>query len=185
MRSLAEGIIYLAAGVLGGALSAYLVIESSGEELLGNSDHWVSRAEGLAGNSAFYVRAHFMMQGRLPPAPGQIDEATTDTDSNGKGLTGNCRYTLTSTNVIPHWWSLVLLNTGTETPSQQAIADVNNTIREADGSIIIRAADTPQPGNWLRTTARSRYSLLYSAVASGEQRLAAAPPFTIKLEDCR
>ncbi len=185
MRSLAEGIIYLAAGILGGALSAYLVIESSGEELLGNSDHWFSRAAGLAGDSAFYVRAHFMMQGRLPPAPGQIDEATTDTDSSGKALTGNCRYTLTSAGAMPRWWSLVLLNTGTETASQQAIAGVDNTIREADGSIIIRAADTPQSGNWLRTNALRRYSLLYSAIATGEQRLAAVPPFTIKLEDCR
>lgn len=185
MRSLAEGIVYLTAGVLAGALSAYLVIESSGEQPLGNSDHWISRAEGLAGDSAFYVRAHFMMQGRLPPAPGQIDEATTNTDSSGKALTGNCHYTLTSTGAMPRWWSLVLLNTGTATTAQQAIADVDTTVREADGSIIIRAADTPQPGNWLRTGALRHYSLLYSAAATGEQRLAAAPPFTITLEDCR
>jgi hypothetical protein len=182
MRSFAEGIVYVAAGVLAGALGAYLAIESSGEEAAGNSDTWVSRAAGLAGPSAYYVRAHFMMQGRLPPAPGQIDEATTGTDSSGTALTGNCRYVLTSKGAMPRWWSLVLL--GTAAASRQAIADADNTVREADGSIVIRAAATPQPGNWLRTDARGGYTLLYSA-AAGEQRLAATPPFTITLEDCQ
>ncbi len=184
MRSLAEGMAYLVAGIIAGMASAYVVIENTGDEPLGGNGIWNSRAEGLAGSSAFYVRAHFMMQGRLPPAPGQIDEATAETDSLGKALTGDCRYKLVSTGQMPRWWSLVLLNTGVETSSQQAIASADTTIRESDGSVIVHAAVSPQPGNWLKTDAARRYTLLYSALASGGQRLASTPPFTITREDC-
>lgn len=176
--------VYLVAGIIAGMASAYVVIENTGDEPLGSNGIWNSRAEGLAGGSAFYARAHFMMQGRLPPAPGQIDEVTAETDSSGKALTGDCRYNLLSTGPLPHWWSLVLLNTGTDTSSQQAIASVDTTIREADGSVIIHAAGPPQAGNWLKTDATRHYTLLYSALATGGQRLAGVAPFTITREDC-
>ena len=185
MRRFAEGIAFLAAGIIAGAVSAYLVIENTGDEPLGNGGPWSSRVESLTGNDAFYVRAYFMMQGRLPPAPGQIDEATAVNDSDGQALTGNCRYRIATTGPQPRWWSIAVMNTGTGSPSLQAIASSDTVILAADGTAIIKAGASPLPGNWLRTEQPGRYSLLYSAVATGAQRLPGAPPFTIKREACR
>ena len=185
MRRFAEGIAFLAVGIVAGAVSAYLVIENTGDQPLGNASPWSSRAESLSGNNALYVRAHFMMQGRLPPAPGQIDEATAATDSEGQALTGNCRYSIATTGPLPRWWSVAVMNSGTASSSLQAIASSDTVIHGADGTAIIKAGATPASGNWLRTGSTGRYSLLYSAVATGAQRLPGAPPFNINREGCR
>ena len=102
MQRFAGGFAYLSAGLIAGAASAYVAIENTGvEALVATGGPWSSRAEGLTGKSAIYVRAHYLLQGRLPPAPGQIDEATADTDADGKALTSGCRYKLMSTGPLP------------------------------------------------------------------------------------
>ena len=185
MRQFAEGIAFLAVGIIAGAVSAYLVIENTGDEPLGNGGPWSSRVESLTGNDAFYVRAYFMMQGRLPPAPGQIDEATAVNDSDGQALTGICRYRIATTGPLPRWWSIAVMNSATSSPPPRAIASSDTVIHDADGTAIIKAGATPLSGNWLSTEQPGRYFLLYSAVATGAQRLPGAPPFTIKREACR
>lgn len=184
MRRYAGGFAYVLAGLAAGAASAFLVIENTGVKSAGSSELWTSRAKGLSGDSAIYVRAHYLLQGRLPPSTGQIDEATADTDSDGNVLTSSCRYTVTSTGALPRWWSIAVMTDGSESSSPQVIADTDSVIREADGSAVIHAAATPQPGNWLNTGAAGRFTLLYSAVAAGTQRLPGAPPFNIRREEC-
>ena len=185
MKRLAEGIAFLAVGVIAGAASAYFVIENTGELSLGNGGPWSSRVESLTGDDALYVRAHFMMQGRLPPAPGQIDEATAETDSERQPLSGNCRYSIASTAQLPRWWSIAVMSKGSAASSLQSIASSDSVVHESDGMAIIRAGASPLPGNWLRTEASGRYVLLYSAVATGAQRLPGVPPFNIRREACQ
>ena len=64
----------------------------------------------------------------------------------------------------------------------QTTADSDTAVHEADGSVTIAAATTPQPGNWLKAPARRRFTLLYSALASGPRPL--DPPFLIKRGAC-
>lgn len=184
MRRYASGFAFLFAGLAAGAISAYVTIENSGVDAAGSSEIWNSRTAGLSDDSAIYVRAHYMLQGRLPPAIGQIDEATAETDDEGKVLTSSCRYAITSTGALPQWWSIAVMSADVDSESTQVIADADSVIREADGSVVLRAASHPQPGNWLNSGVTRRFTLLYSAVAAGSQRLPDAPPFNVRREDC-
>jgi hypothetical protein len=184
MQRFAGGFAYVLAGLIAGAASGYVAIERTGIKPFTNGGSWSSRAKGLTGKSALYVRAHYLLQGRLPPAPGQIDEATSDEDADGKALTSGCRYRLMSTGPLPAWWSIAVMNSAAEPSSPQAVASSDWVIRESDGSAIMNLAASVQSGNWLRTTGMQRYTLLYSAVATGGERLPGAPPFKIVRGDC-
>lgn len=182
MRRFIWATSYLAGGIAGGCISAFALIQSAGVEPVAGDPPWLSRAESLADQQSFYVRAHYMMQGRLPPAPGQLTEATAETDGDGRPLTNNCIYRLSSSGPLPAWWSLsVIGGTGAQAPLQ-ATADSTSVVRDAGGNVTITAAASPQAGNWLRTPDKRRFTLLYSAAAS--RATIAAPPFTITREGC-
>jgi hypothetical protein len=182
MRRFIWATSYLAGGIAAGCLSAFVLIQSAGVEAVTDDPPWVSRAEGIAGGQSFLVRAHYMMEGRLPPAPGQLTEATAETDADGRPLTSNCMYRLSAPGPLPAWWSLSVTGGADARAPLQATADSASVIRESDGRVTVIAAATPQPGNWLRVPGTRRFTLLYSALAQGPD--AAAPPFIITREGC-
>lgn len=183
MRPFPAGIIYLAIGLMAGAFSAYLVIENAGVEPMSAGSPWLSRAEGLRGAAGLYVESRYMLEGRLPPATGQLMEATAETDSEGQPLRGGCIYTLTSAAPLPRWWSLTSVGDSGAHSSRQSSADVDTVIYETNGPVLITSASSPQPGNWLKSPDTRNYVLLYSAVAAGAPGRF-VPPFTIKREAC-
>lgn len=173
---------YIAGGIAAGALSAFAVIQSSGVEHVASGTPWLSRQTALVEQQSFYVRAHYLLDGRLPPAPGQVSEATAETDTDNRPLTGACTFRIASTGPLPAWWSFTVIGAdAAEAPLQSAI-DSGSVIREADGSVVIRANPSPRPGNWLKTPDRRRFTLLYSALPQG--RAVTTPPFEIRQEGC-
>ena len=185
MRNVLLAVVYVAAGLAVGCFSAYAVIRSSGVEVSADGGPWLSRTAGISGGSGFYVRSHYLIEGRLPPAPGQLTEAMAETDGKGQPLTGTCVYKISSSGPLPRWWSLGAGESGSSGGSLQATIDADTVVREADGSIVIAASSVPQPGNWLKTSDARRFTLLYSSLPPGNQRLATAPPLTIARGDCR
>ena len=182
MRRFIWATSYLAGGIAAGCMSAYLLIQSAGVEQVAGEKPWLTRAPGLADKQSFYVRAHYLLEGRLPPAPGQLTEATAETDGEGRPLTNNCIYKLSSSGPLPAWWSLSVIGGDDTMAPLQATADSASVIRDASGQVSITAAASPQPGNWLRTPDKRRFTLLYSAAAAATQ--ITAPPFTITREGC-
>lgn len=184
MRGLLWGALFVAGGALAGAFSAYLVIQSAGVAPVTAGSPWLSRAAGIAGTWGYYVRSHYLIAGRLPPAPGQLMEATAETASDGTALTTSCRYLLSATEPLPRWWSIAAAESGDGGNSRQATADSDTVVRESDGTVKIVASLKPQPGNWLKAPDARHFTLLYSAIPAGGQRQAAPPPFTIVKEGC-
>jgi hypothetical protein len=183
MRRFIWATSYLAGGIAAGCLSALVVIQSAGVEPLADDPPWISRTESLAGRQSFLVRAHYMMEGRLPPAPGQLTEATAETDADGRPLTSNCMYRLSAAGPLPAWWSLSVTGGTDPQATLQATADSASVLRGGDGQVSITAATAPQPGNWLRVPpGNRRFTLLYWALAEGDDD--AAPPFAITREGC-
>jgi hypothetical protein len=182
MRGLAGGIVFLTGGLVAGAFSAYAMIQSIGEAPAGGSGPWLDRPAAMTTASDYYVRAHYMIEGRLPPAPGQLSEAVAETDSAGASLTTSCRYILRSSRPLPRWWSLAALDSGDA--SLQATADSDSVIREPDGSTAITASVSPAPGNWLKVPETRRFSLIYTTLSAGAAGKSALPPFTITPEGC-
>jgi hypothetical protein len=183
MRHVAGGLLYVAAGILAGSFSAYVVIERAGTEAIAANGPWLSRAEGLAGEAGIYVRSHYMIEGRLPPALGQLIESTAETDSDGQTLSSNCRYILRSSAQLPKWWSISTLEGGQSSLSRQATVDADTVIHEAKGEVVISVSRLPQPGNWVKGPDARSFTLLYSAAQASSQAFS-APPFTIERGGC-
>jgi hypothetical protein len=174
--------VYVAAGVAIGCASAFALIQSAGVEPVAKGVPWQSRAAALAGPNAFYVRSHYLLEGRLPPAPSQLGEATAETDGDGRPLSAGCTYLVSSTGPLPRWWSLGVIEGGDARATLQTTADSDTAVRKADGSVEIAAATTPQPGNWLKLPQTRHITLIYSALSSSARSL--EPPFAIKRGAC-
>jgi hypothetical protein len=182
MRRFIWATLYVTSGVAVGCFTAFALIQSAGVETVAGDVPWQSRAAAMAGSDAFYVRAHYLLEGRLPPAPSQLGEATAETDDEGRPLTGTCSYVITSTGPLPRWWSIGIVQGTAASAELQTTADSDTAVREADGSVTITAATAPQQGNWLKAPERRRFTLLYSALAETARPL--APPFSIKRGVC-
>lgn len=174
--------VYVAVGVAAGCFSAFVLIQQAGVKPVAAGVPWQSRSAALAGPNAFYVRSHYLLEGRLPPAPSQLGEATAETDSDGRPLTGSCSYLISSTGPLPRWWSLGIIEGATAKAALQTTADSDTTVHEADGSVKIAAATGPQPGNWLKAPNQRSFTLIYSALSSSPRAL--EPPFAIKRGAC-
>lgn len=183
MRRFLGGMAYLAAGILAGAASAYVAIESAGVEPMRAGSPWTSRAAGLDGAAAVYVRSYYLMEGRLPPASGQLAEAVAENDEGGQPLQASCRYRLTATGPLPRWWSLAVLGGRDASASRQSTADVDTVVRDGNGELSVVASQSPQPGNWLKSPDARRFAILYSAALPGSQA-GQPPPFTLVREAC-
>lgn len=173
---------YLAGGIVAGALSAYVLIQSAGVEPVEAGTPWLSRAAAFAGTDNFYVRSHYLIEGRLPPAPGQLSEATAETDSEGSPLTGSCVYRLVSTGPLPAWWSISVIGGASATAPLQSTAGSDTVVHQPDGAAEITVYPSPRSGNWLKSPTQRRFTILYSALprAGG----GTAPAFVIKRENC-
>lgn len=182
MRRFIWATIYVAAGVALGCASAYALIQQAGVEPVAAGEPWQSRAAAMAGPDAFYVRSHYLLEGRLPPAPNQLGEATAETDSDGRPLSGSCNYLITSTAPLPRWWSLGIVEGADANAALQTTADSDTAVHEADGSVTISAAASPQPGNWLKSPTLRHFTLIYSALSPGPR--AVEPPFAIRRGAC-
>ena len=182
MRRFIWATAYVAFGVAAGCFSAFVLIQSAGVAPVADGTPWLSRAAAMADSNAFYVRAHYLLEGRLPPAPSQMGEATAETDGEGRLLTGACTYLIASTGPLPRWWSIGIIENGGLGGALQSTADSDTAVREADGSVSITAARDPRAGNWLKAPSERHITLLYSALASGPTPL--LPPFSITRKGC-
>jgi hypothetical protein len=182
MRRFIWATSYLAGGAAAGAISAYVMIQSAGVEPAGAGVPWLSRTAAIAETDDFYVRAHYLLEGRLPPVPGQLTEATAETDSGGRPLTGSCVYRIVSTGPLPAWWSISVIGGASEAAPLQSTAGSDTAVRQPDGTAEITVYPSPRPGNWLKSPTRRRFTILYSALpraSAGE-----APAFAIRREAC-
>lgn len=182
MRRFIWATAYVAGGVAVGCFSAFAMIQSAGVQPVAKGTPWLSRAEAMADTNSFYTRSHYLLEGRLPPAPGQMGEATAETDSDGRPLTGGCSYTIASTGPLPRWWSISIIETPASVAGLQATADSDTSVRAADGKVVITAGRDPMPGNWLKAPDKRHFTLLYSALAPGARPL--QPPFSIARGAC-
>jgi len=182
MRRFIWATVYVAVGVAAGCISAFALIQQAGVKSVASGEPWQSRSAAMAGPNAFYVRSHYLLEGRLPPAPSQLNEATAETDSEGRPLTGSCSYLISSSGALPNWWSIGVIESTDMKAALQTTADSDTAVREANGSVKIAAATTPQPGNWLKVPDKRRFTLIYSALSSTPRPL--EPPFSIKRGAC-
>jgi hypothetical protein len=111
-----------------------------------------------------------------------LTEATAETDSDGRPLTGSCVYRIVSTGPLPAWWSISVIGGASALAPLQSTAGSDTAIRQPDGGVEILVYPSPRPGNWLKSPTRRRFTFLYSALPRGEA--GSAPAFAIQREMC-
>ncbi|MCB1431099.1 MAG: DUF1214 domain-containing protein [Alphaproteobacteria bacterium] len=183
MRNYTSGFLYVAGGILVGAITAYVAANNAGQEALAEGSPWKSRVAALDKAAGIYVQDYYLMAGRLPLAPGQFLEASAAEDSDGNTLSASCSYDVISAGSLPQWWSVAATASGSASSKIQTVIDENTAVREADGSVRIVVSAVPQPGNWLKIASGRAVILHYAAVPFGS-RGGRAPPFSIRRVGC-
>jgi hypothetical protein len=184
MRRWTGGLLYLIGGALAGVASAYAMIQNAGVTGLGPEGPWLSRAAGQTGAAGIYVQSYYLLAGRLPAAPGQLNEAIAERDNEGLPLSAACIYVLTGRGAQPQWWSISALTPGGAATSRQSVVDAASAVREADGALRITAAREPQPGNWLRLPDGRKFAFHVIATPSAGRTGGLATSLRIERKGC-
>jgi hypothetical protein len=146
-------------GVVGGWASALSFIDSVGSMPAGPTGNWRmwDLASGTASNP--YARAHFLIEGRVPPAQSLFQVYTSSLDDDGDTLRSPCVYKIAATGLESRWWSLSVgpLN-GQESDSSAAVTS-DEVVRGPDGSLDVAMARFPVAGNWIRPAAEGTLTL--------------------------
>ena len=97
MRQVIGGTLFIITGALVGAGSAMTLTEYLGTEPALAGSPWQSRDTSYQSAAHPYVIAHFLNEGRLPPAAGLWREYAATRSDDGAVLSIACVYTLAAT----------------------------------------------------------------------------------------
>jgi len=135
-----------------GVLSAQTLIDGYGDFFSKTHGPWVSWPTAGTRSSSPYVRAHYLLNNRLPVSQFEINELEARVDDKGEELDGNCTYLISGRTPKARWWSLYTFSTESEAgPAFPKRAGTNSQqiIYQPDGSFKIKLSLEPQSGNWL------------------------------------
>lgn len=152
MNGLVKFTIASVLGLALGLISAQKII--GGHKGLFNKQHgpWVNWPTAGTRSSNPYVRAHFLMQNRLPISQFEVTELETTSDSNGKTLDADCSYEISGPTQKARWWSLYTYSTDASPlklgAQPQSIAS-RQIISKRGGQFVVKLSRQPQTGNWI------------------------------------
>ena len=156
-------------GVVGGWASALSFIDSVGSMPVGAAGNWRmwDLASGTASNP--YARAHFLIEGRVPPAQSLFQVYTNSLDDGGDTLRSGCIYKVSANDLESRWWSL---SVGPSEGDSSAAVTSDEVVRGTDNSLTIAVARSPVAGNWIRPATEGTLTL--QLVVSNTDELEAA-----------
>lgn len=156
-------------GVVGGWASALSFIDSVGSMPAGAAGNWRmwDLASGTASNP--YARAHFLIEGRVPPAQSLFQVYTNSLDDEGDTLRSGCVYKVAANAMEARWWSL---SVGPSDGDASAAMTSDEVVRGTDNSLTIAVARSPVAGNWIRPATEGTLTL--QLVVSNTDELDAA-----------
>lgn len=137
-------------GVVGGWASALSFIDSVGSKPAGTSGNWRvwDLASGTSSNP--YGRAHFLFDGRVPPAQSLFQVYTSTRDDEGSTLRSNCVYKIAAGDLAARWWSLSAGPLDNPDKDSPVVLTSEDVVRNPDRSISVAMSRYPVAGNWLR-----------------------------------
>ena len=159
-------------GVVGGWASALSFIDSVGSMPAGAAGNWRmwDLASGTSSNP--YARAHFLIEGRVPPAQSLFQVYTNSLDDEGSTLTSGCVYRISANDLESRWWSLSVGPLNSQDGDSSAAVTSDEVVRGSDNSLNVAMARFPVAGNWIRPAAEG--SLTLQLVVSDADELQAA-----------
>lgn len=146
-------------GVVGGWASALSFIDSVGSNPAGAAGNWRmwDLASGTASNP--YARAHFLIEGRVPPAQSLFQVYTNSLDDDGNSLLSSCVYRISASDLEARWWSLSVGPPGSLDKDSSAAVTSDEVVRGPDNSLSVALARYPASGNWIRPAGEGNLTL--------------------------
>ena len=146
-------------GVVGGWASALSFIDSVGSNPAGAAGTWRmwDLAAGTASNP--YGRAHFLIEGRVPPAQSLFQVYTNSLDDDGSTLLSGCVYKISAKDLESRWWSLSIGPLNNQDKDSSAAVTSDEVVRDPDGSLSVAMARYPVSGNWIRPAVEGSLTL--------------------------
>lgn len=146
-------------GVVGGWASALSFIDTVGSMPAGAAGNWRmwDLASGTASNP--YGRAHFLIEGRVPPAQSLFQVYTNSVDDEGSALSSGCVYKIAANGLESRWWSLSVGPLNNQDNDSSAAVTSDEVVRGPDNSLNVAMARFPVAGNWIRPAAEGTLTL--------------------------
>ena len=154
-------------GVVGGWASALSFIDSVGSMPAGAAGNWRmwDLASGTASNP--YARAHFLIEGRVPPAQSLFQVYTNSLDDDGSTLLSGCVYRISANDLESRWWSLSVGPVNSEDKDSSAAVTSDEVVRDPDGTLSVAMARHPVSGNWIRPAVEGNLTLQFVVSNAG------------------
>jgi len=185
MRQIIGGTLFIITGALAGAGSAMTLTEYLGMEPALAGSPWQSRDTSILSPAHPYVIAHYLNEGRLPPAAGLWREYAATKSDDGAVLSIACVYTLTAKLPAHRWWSVAAASGGRGERPGNGVITSDTAVAEPNGMVTLTVSREAVAGNWLKPPPTGTFSLLYTiAGPQSEQAPSPAAMFTIKRRDC-
>ena len=164
MNGLVKFAIAAVGGVAIGLFSAQKLINGYGG--LFNHQHgpWQIWPTGGAVGSNPYVRAHFLINERLPISQFEVNEFEAGTDNHERQLDANCDYVISGPPPKTRWWSLYVLS-----QNDQPILATNPKTSTHSGAVVfepggrynINLSLEPKSGNWITPGDDGKFKLIF------------------------
>jgi hypothetical protein len=137
-------------GVVGGWASALSFIDSVGSKPAGAAGNWRmwDLASGTSSNP--YARAHFLFEGRVPPAQSLFQVYTSSRDDEGNTLRSACVYKIAANDLESRWWSLSVGPLDSPDKDSSSVVTSDEVVRGSDKTVSVAMARHPVAGNWIR-----------------------------------
>ena len=137
-------------GVVGGWASALSFIDSVGSKPAAPASNWRvwDLASGTSSNP--YARAHFLFEGRVPPAQSLFQVYTNARDDDGSKLRSSCIYKIVANDLEARWWSLSVGPLDNQDKESSAVLTSDDVARNSDKTLSVAMARQPVAGNWIR-----------------------------------
>ena len=143
-------IFCLLCGVVGGWASALYFIDSVGSKPAGTTGNWRlwDLASGTSSNP--YALAHFLFEGRVPPAQSLFRVYSSSRDDDGNKLLSSCVYKVSAHQLESRWWSLSVGPLDSQDRDSSPVITSDEVARGSDSSVDVTVARHPVAGNWIR-----------------------------------
>jgi len=152
MRTLLHLIMLFAIALLLGIGSAWYMIEYGSPLTTKRVGPWASWMSEGNPNADPYSKAHLARSGRLPLTSTTARYFLARSDSDGRGLTSACDYSIEGSALDARWWSIAVYDehgSVIDNPSDRYSFNSDEAIRRSDGTYRITLANTARPENWL------------------------------------
>jgi hypothetical protein len=162
-KALLNLVVFAALAVIGGAGSAWYMIEAGSRLSTRTFGPWVTWTGAGRPDADPYTRAHTARNGLLPISSTFELSFRAKTDSGGGRLSTTCDYVVLFPHQEPAWWSLAAFDAAgklIQNPAERHAFNTNSSMREPDGRVAIAVARGARPGNWLPSGRSSRIVLI-------------------------